>query len=242
MEEPKTALGRQVMQLAKDLQENPPERYCDRCRRTDRPLGRDEYGGLICSACQERMEVVQAEQRLRDAEVPARYKAATSDHVDAPTWDKIRKWIDSDDWALTILGPTGCGKSYLAAAVLSVLCHRKGSLTWWSMPALLDRLKDFERVGDLMERTIQCSTLVLDDLAAERLTDFGLDRVATLIQARYDGCRRTIVTTNLTPQALAELHGRMASRLLGTGDGATVIKLTGADRRLKRGKEKGGEP
>ena len=90
--------------------------------------------------------------------------------------------------------------------------------------------------AELMARLVRAHVLVLDDLAAERLTDFGLDRVATLVQARYDACRRTIVTTNLESTALGELHGRMASRLLGVGDGARVIKLTGSDRRVKRAK------
>ena len=159
-----------------------------------------------------------------------------SSDIDPGVWRRVTEWLAADGWALVLLGPTGCGKSHLAAATMAHLADQPGNMLWASVPVIVDRLKNWEKSEELMARLVRAHVLVLDDLAAERLTDFGLDRVATLVQARYDACRRTIVTTNLESTALGELHGRMASRLLGVGDGARVIKLTGSDRRVKRAK------
>jgi DNA replication protein DnaC len=219
-------LGSRVLEIGRTA----VARLCYRCQE------RDEAGNGLCTVCAGRVAAEQRSDRLAEAGIPRRYAGASPADIDAVTWNRVLGWIRAEGWALVLLGPTGCGKSHLAAAVLAQLAEGPGGMTWMSVPALIDRFKDFDHSADLMERLVRVPTLVLDDLAAERLTDFGLDRVATLVQARYDGCRRTIVTTNLDTAALAELHGRMASRLLGTGDGSTVIKLGGSDRRVRKAK------
>jgi len=213
------------------------ERLCYHCQAAEATEDKEgRFDIPLCDRCRARAAEERVAIRLGEAEIPRRYREARRADIDAVTWRRVQSWIGSEGWALVLLGPTGCGKSHLAAATLVELAHQNVSMLWRSVPALIDQLKEFERATELMERLTRVRVLVLDDLAAARLTDFGLDRVATLVQARYDGCRRTIVTTNLEASAIGELHGRMASRLLGTGDGATVIKLGGSDRRQKRAK------
>jgi DNA replication protein DnaC len=71
--------------------------------------------------------------------------------------------------------------------------------------------------------------LALDDLGSENPTHWARDRLYTLINGRYLGQRPTIVTTNLSLEALAERLGdRTVSRLWGT---SLAINFRGADYR-----------
>jgi DNA replication protein DnaC len=83
------------------------------------------------------------------------------------------------------------------------------------------------------------SVLVLDDLGAERPTDWALEQIAYIVESRHAVDALTIVTTNYAPSQLAERLGRddpvigqrIVSRLL---EGATKIELKRADLRARR--------
>lgn len=71
--------------------------------------------------------------------------------------------------------------------------------------------------------------LLLDDLGAERPTDWTAERIYALIHHRWEHDRPTVVTTNLDPAALRDAVGeRVYSRLVHD---VLAIRLTGADRR-----------
>lgn len=79
---------------------------------------------------------------------------------------------------------------------------------------------------------------MLDDLGAERPTEWALETIAYIVETRHTESGLTIVTTNYSPSQLAERLGRdglvigqrIVSRLL---EGATRIKLERADLRLR---------
>jgi len=87
-----------------------------------------------------------------------------------------------------------------------------------------------ERLAGLrFERAYVAAHLVLDDLGTRRPTEFAVDAVSALIEHRWDCALETIVTTNLNPDALAEVWGdRVLSRMFGFGP---IQKLEGKDRR-----------
>ena len=74
--------------------------------------------------------------------------------------------------------------------------------------------------------------LLLDDLGAEKVSDFTLQTLYDLLDRRYGECLETLITSNLTLGQLAEhygLHGdRLASRIAGMG---TTLAIKGKDRR-----------
>lgn len=72
--------------------------------------------------------------------------------------------------------------------------------------------------------------LVIDDLGAEKVTDWSRQLLYLLIDRRYRNGKQTIITTNLTPSQLAEtIDARIVSRLAEMG---VVIELKGSDKRL----------
>ena len=74
-------------------------------------------------------------------------------------------------------------------------------------------------------------TLIIDDLGAEKLSEYVLQTWYMIISKRYNMGYPTIYTSNLTPAQLVEHYGeRLASRVLS----GEIIKITGSDYRIRR--------
>lgn len=70
----------------------------------------------------------------------------------------------------------------------------------------------------VLEQAARARVLVLDDLGAERTTDWSAGLFTELMAQRYDRQLRTIVTSNLSPSALARRgYDRLVSRLAEHG-------------------------
>lgn len=82
----------------------------------------------------------------------------------------------------------------------------------------LGEKKDPPTMDEILDRCIDVHALVLDDLGAERNTEFALDSLYLIISERYSSRseRATIVTSNLNLDTIAEkVHDRLADRLGG---------------------------
>ncbi len=74
--------------------------------------------------------------------------------------------------------------------------------------------------------------LILDDIGAERATEFVAETLYRIINFRYNEMLPTIFTSNYTMQELADRIGeRSASRIV---EMTQIIELTGDDRRIQK--------
>lgn len=90
-----------------------------------------------------------------------------------------------------------------------------------------DKDPDFEQVLTMVK---SCKLLIIDDIGAERVTDWVRERVVSIINTRVSNNLATIYTSNLSPEELKEeLGDRIASRVVGSSQ---VIEMVGGDRRL----------
>lgn len=115
---------------------------------------------------------------------------------------------------LMLVGQIGTGKTHLAVATLKALITERGAQgLFYDCATLLDDLKNtYERKVEATEREtlkpiFEVDVLVLDELGAAKVTDWGADAIARVINARYNDNRTTIVTTNfdnLPPAAATE--------------------------------------
>lgn len=110
------------------------------------------------------------------------------------------------------------------------------SLSWTSAPYLLARIRDTFRKKsgqterDIIDECIDSRVLLLDDLGAEKQTEFTGSTLYTILSGRRNRRRYTIITTN---QALGEIDSwepRIASRMAEM----IHVKLPDRDRRLER--------
>lgn len=129
-------------------------------------------------------------------------------------------------------GPVGTGKTHVAHAVQRHLeVSEDIPCPVWTMAKLLDGLRDQEHGRKLMEQVENAPYIIIDDIGAERGTDWAAERFLMIVDERWKWQRPIIATTNfpLKRDILgAELGDRLASRLL---DGAVGIVLSTEDRR-----------
>lgn len=150
-------------------------------------------------------------------------------------------WDGSDDkeppprHGLYIYGAAGVGKTYALYALYRNACLNNEYAKIINVVELLRLFKkDFKTEEDNFEMYLkdEDTTLYLDDLGAERNTEFVEETLYHLINVRSENQLSTFFTSNLSLKELAEKSGdRLASRIAGMCD---VIKLEGEDRRLKK--------
>lgn len=145
---------------------------------------------------------------------------------------------------LLIVGGTGTGKTTIAAALMIelALSRCRDSEFFEFQPQLvgfkfvtahdlLEAAKDFKNKS--LDKYKQASFLVIDDLGADRLTDYGAGELLALLDYRYRELKPTVITTNLSrADMIAYLGERAVSRLDECTD---KIVLAGADRRKQKG-------
>jgi len=184
--------------------------------------------------------------------IPARYRGVSFDRP--PVSDmardlqtkaalaEVRGFVDDLDGRLEqgrglwLFGDTGTGKTTLAMLVSKMALEAGHSVAIYSLPKLLARIRrtyDSEPGGDsylaFFERLTSVDLLHIDDLGAEKRSDWVLEQLYALINERYEAQRSVIVTTNLPHEELEEQIGnRTVSRLSQICD---EVPLFGADRR-----------
>lgn len=123
---------------------------------------------------------------------------------------EIIKWIKEyyDNYnpyttnkGLYLHGNFGTGKTYLLAALLNELKYKYGiNIEIIYVPELLRKLKeDINSVGDELYYLENVDILLLDDIGAEKVTEWGRDEIlGTILQTRMNKGMPTFFTSNLT--------------------------------------------
>lgn len=121
---------------------------------------------------------------------------------------------------LLLLGKEGTGKTHIAVALLKEVIAKGFRGQYWNVPELFLELRrlmspDADLTeGELLDEARKVDLLVLDDLGAERASDYVMDRLYVVINGRYDNEMATIVTSNRTLDELRQQLGpRIVSRL-----------------------------
>lgn len=118
---------------------------------------------------------------------------------------------------LWLRGKEGTGKTHLAVAVLKDVIARGYTGIYWNVPELFLELRRLmaEKAelteADLFDEALRADLVVLDDLGAERTSEYVLDRLYVMINGRYQNDRATIITTNRSPD---ELRGQIGPRIV----------------------------
>jgi DNA replication protein DnaC len=117
---------------------------------------------------------------------------------------------------LLLVGPPGIGKTHIAIAVLTDVIRNKGARgLYYDTRALLTLIRStYDPIiktapTDYLRPCMEADLLVLDDLGAERLTDWVEETMNLIVNTRYNNKKLTIFTTNYedTPEdASADSH------------------------------------
>ena len=206
--------------------------------------------------CQERW-LAQARTRGVNQALPPRYRSVSFDAP--PVADmardpraravvaEVRAYVDDLEANLAagrglwLMGDVGTGMTTLAMLVSRHAIEAGHSVALYSLPRLLARIRrtyDASPGEDsylrFFERLTSVELLHIDDLGAEKRSDWVLEQLYAIVDERYGSERAMVVTTNLRVEELEEQIGaRTVSRLVEIcGD---PLPLFGDDQRYRLG-------
>jgi DNA replication protein DnaC len=187
--------------------------------------------------------------------IPARYRGVSFDrpplsdmarqpesrHVVAAVReyaDNVEERLD-EGASLWLTGAVGTGKTSLAMAVSAAAAQAGRSVAIYSLPRLLARIRrtyDGDAGQDsylaFFERLTSVDLLHIDDLGAEKRSDWVLEQLYAIVDERYGAERSMVVTTNLEETELEEQIGqRTVSRLVEMCGALGPLGLQGRDNR-----------
>ena len=138
----------------------------------------------------------------------------TKDKNRFPVIKWIKEFLDNYDKGknvkgLYLNGNFGCGKTYLLSAMLNELAKKGKKVAIIYYPEFLRSLKatfgDNEEYTSLFNKVKKAELLLLDDIGAETVTEWGRDEVlGTILQYRMEENLPTFFTSNLTIEELSQ--------------------------------------
>lgn len=199
--------------------------------------------------CRER-RVAKARARGVESVIPPKYRGVSFDRppvtdLSPAAVEAIRAYVGDLSENLRagrgiwMMGDVGTGKTTLAMLVSRLALEAGHTVAIYSLPRLLSRIRrtyDAEAGEqsylEFFERLTSVDLLHLDDLGAEKSSDWVLEQLYAIVNERYETQRSIVVTTNLQEPELREQIGeRTVSRLAEICD-QFVIPLYGADLRM----------
>ena len=223
---------------------------CPRCNGSGWESAGSGKGVRRCS-CKESSRI---ERLLAEARIPKRYEhcdlesyLTEGDPSQKKAKTLVQSFIDKYpfvDGGLLFMGTCGVGKTHLAVALLKGVIIEKGdSGLFYDFRDLLREIQSswnsISRTSELeiLRPVLDAKVLVLDELGANKPTDWVRDTIAHIINCRYNDRKLTIFTSNFLDATLKNgeetltdrIGVRLRSRLY---EMCTDIEIKGEDFRM----------
>jgi len=184
------------------------------CRQCNEPIYEEHINGL-CDRHSLTATILEC--------IPKRFRSATMAQLPESLAAKL-----GERRSLYLHGPVGCGKTHTVAAIALEWLQ---PIRWANVPALLETIRrsfnDNQATVDDVATTRRI--VVLDDLGAEKPSEWVRERLYQIINHRYENDLTTVITSNLSVDDLAKRVGaRNSSRIYELCE---AIELRGMDRR-----------
>jgi len=142
---------------------------------------------------------------------------------------------------LFITGDVGTGKTHLASAIVDHIARlhkmkrrKPFKIIFSTSSEILSDIKfsfKDDRPEDCLEKYKKADLLIIDEIGAEKVTEWSYETLYQIINYRYSNMIPTILISNLNDKELSEqLDRRIASRIYEMCKG---VKLAGEDRRIE---------
>jgi DNA replication protein DnaC len=163
----------------------------------------------------------------------------------------VNQWetMSAENLGILFTGPSSTGKTFYACCIANAVLENKivdftrrgqimpsDEVIVATFPMLIAKLSaaKFNQKEQLLDDLAKSALFVIDELGVERQSEYMLEQVYTIIDARARSGKPLIITTNLTPDELINPeyveHSRIYDRILEMC-GGIIIPVNGDSRR-----------
>jgi DNA replication protein DnaC len=145
------------------------------------------------------------ERHLKAAKLPAGKTLDRFDFDASPSINaaQIKALAENPEWAcqannILLFGPSGVGKTHLAAAIAYRLIEQGVRAVFWKATALVQRLQQARqdlKMPEMLAKLARIPVLILDDIAYVKKTEAETSVLFELIADRYES-NSLIITSN----------------------------------------------
>ena len=210
---------------------------CPKCKgagylRADVPFGHPNFGRPIRCECKEAEQREKRRQQLKEMSNLHAFHEQTFNTFNSripgvqEAHQEALKFSDNPNGWLLLVGPNGCGKTHLAAAIANQSLEGGAVVLFAVVPDLLDHLRAAfaptanEVYDQLFSKMREAELLVLDDLGSQHSSPWASEKLFQLLNYRYNMGIPTVITAN--PRGLQGIDERIRSRL---HDAGLVVKV-----------------
>jgi DNA replication protein DnaC len=220
------------------VQQNTAVNPCPICKgagylRADVPYGHPSFGKPIACDCKEAERKDKRRRQLQEmSNLGAFYDKSFRNFNTRVTgiqeaFSCAYEFAQDPNGWLLMIGPNGCGKTHLAAAIANKSLEDGALVLFATVPDLLDHLRaafaptSNEVYDQLFSRMREAEVLVLDDLGAQQSSPWANEKLFQLLNYRYNSRFPTVITAN--SRGLQGIDERIRSRLTDASLVTTVI-------------------
>ncbi|HLZ81776.1 MAG TPA: ATP-binding protein [Ktedonobacteraceae bacterium] len=219
---------------------------CSKCKgagflRTDVPYGHPNFGKPIACECKEaerrekrRLQLLELSDlgafQNKNFENFIIHSSGIHPSVQRAYHEAWRFAENPSGW-FVLIGPNGCGKTHLAAAIANKHLGDGAVVLFTVVPELLAHLRatfsptSTEPYDQRFAKMREAELLVLDDLGSHQSSPWANEKLFQLLNYRYNSGYPTVITANM--QGMTGLDERIRSRLTDSAL-VTTVELSGA--------------
>jgi len=209
---------------------------CPKCQGTGwSRVVRDGVEGVVRCEC---LKIFRFDRLLANAKIPKRYEHCEIDNFEVKpskhrsiemarlTAEKfVEEYPTPQPFGLIFMGPQGTGKTHLAVGIIKQLIRQKSvPCLFCTFPELLKEIQNsYNPISQtselaLLAPVLETEVLLLDELGAQKPSDWVRDQVAYILNYRYNENKVTIVTTNFfdreeNQEGRADITDSLAQRI-----------------------------
>lgn len=136
-------------------------------------------------------------------------------------------------------GGVGTGKTFMAACIANALLDKCCTVKMTNFATIINDLFSCEDKSAYIDALVKYDLLIIDDLGAERNTEYAVENVFNVIDRRYRTGKPLIITTNLHLKMITGEQSVDKRRIYDCIlELCTPVCVDGASKRAKASKEK----